>query len=165
MTTRPRACTGFTLTELMIAVAVLALLTSLALPAYRGHLLRTHRALARATLVDLAAKMEVAMLNGGAYPADFDFHLAGSDAAMVGLRRYAITADGVVQAAPDARSLYAISLATDAGGRAFRLTATAVNGQVEDRDCATLSLDSSGRRLPVAGSGPAESRGGDCWTR
>ncbi|MDP3295571.1 MAG: type IV pilin protein [Nevskia sp.] len=155
---------GFTLIELMIAVAILALLATLALPAYRGHVLRTHRAVARVALVDLAAKMEVELLKTGAYPINFDFHLAGADAAMNGLRRYAITASGEVQAARDDRSLYEISLETgDAASttRRFRLVATAVNSQAEDGTCASLSIDSAGRRLPVAGGAV----GGDCWSR
>lgn len=155
---------GVTLIELMIAVVILALLATIALPAYRGQVLRTHRAVARAALVDLAAKMEVAQLKTGAYPVDFNFHLAGSNAAMNDLSRYAITASGEVQAARDDRSLYEISLETaDAAAttRRFKLVATAVNGQAADAACASLSIDSAGRRLPVAGSGA----GGDCWTR
>ncbi|WP_273452645.1 type IV pilin protein [Nevskia ramosa] len=155
---------GFTLIELMIAVAILALLATLALPAYRGHVLRTHRAVARAALVDLAAKMEVEVLKTGAYPVNFNFHLAGGDVAMNDLSRYAITASGEVQAARDDRSLYEISLDTsDAAAtvRRFKLVATAVNGQAGDAACASLSIDSAGRRLPVAGS----AAGGDCWTR
>ena len=155
---------GFTLIELMIAVVILALLATIALPAYRGQVLRTHRAVARAALVDLAAKMEVELLKTGAYPTNFNFHLAGSNAAMNDLSRYAITAGGEVQAARDDRSLYEISLETGDAAlttRRFRLVATAVNGQAEDGACTSLSIDSAGRRLPVAGS----AAGGDCWTR
>ncbi len=155
---------GFTLIELMIAVAILALLAMIALPAYRSQVLRTHRAVARAALVDLAAKMEVEVLKTGAYPVNFNFHLAGRDAAMNDLRRYAITASGEVQAARDDRSLYEISVETGDSAsttRRFRLVATAVNGQAEDGACTSLSIDSAGRRLPVAGS----AAGGDCWTR
>ncbi|WP_293393037.1 type IV pilin protein [Nevskia sp.] len=155
---------GFTLIELMIAVVILALLATIALPAYRGQVLRTHRAVARAALVDLAAKMEVELLKTGAYPTNFNFHLAGSNAAMNDLSGYAITAGGEVQAARDDRSLYEISLETGDAAlttRRFRLVATAVNSQAEDGACTSLSIDSAGRRLPVAGS----AAGGDCWTR
>lgn len=159
---------GVTLIELMITLIVLSLLATLALPSYRSHVLRSHRAIARAALVDLAAKMEVEVMATGAYPENFDFHLAGRNAAMTGLRRYAIDANAAVQAASDERSLYEISLETsDPAGstRAFRLLATAVNDQTGDRACPTLSIDSTGRRLPIAGIGAGAGAGSDCWTR
>jgi type IV pilus assembly protein PilE len=41
---------GFTLIELMVAVAVVAILTAVAYPSYIGHLVKTRRALAQAAL-------------------------------------------------------------------------------------------------------------------
>lgn len=152
---------GYTLIELLLVISLLSLLTTIALPAYRGQVLRSHRALARATLIDLAAKLEVEALRTGAYPASFDFHLAGSDAALLGLDRYAITASGQVQPIGSPNGLFEIRLEKAAAGAAFKLSATAINAQTDDRACATISLDALGRRRPTAGSGPS----GDCWSR
>jgi type IV pilus assembly protein PilE len=151
---------GFTLIELLVAGTVLALLAAIAMPAYHGQVLRSHRALARAVLVDLAAKLEVAALHGGRYPTDFDFLFAGGDPVLVGRDRYALLASGASAAAGDRLGVYEIRLESlTAAGQDFRLSATAVHGQTADRHCRVLSLDSAGRRLPLAAAGR------DCWSR
>lgn len=49
---------GFTLIELMIVVAILGILTSIALPAYQQYVLRASRADAQAILMETAQYME-----------------------------------------------------------------------------------------------------------
>ncbi|WP_444676729.1 type IV pilin protein [Halomonas sp. E19] len=49
---------GFTLIELMIAVAVIAILASIAVPSYRGYVERSLRADAKAGLLEAAGIME-----------------------------------------------------------------------------------------------------------
>ena len=49
---------GFTLIELMIVVAVIAILASIALPAYSDHIVRTRRSAGAACLQELAQFME-----------------------------------------------------------------------------------------------------------
>lgn len=49
---------GFSLIELMIVVAVVGILAAVALPAYRGHVAKAHRAEAQAVLLEAAQFME-----------------------------------------------------------------------------------------------------------
>ncbi len=49
---------GFTLIELMIAVVIIAILASIAFPAYDSYVIRGKRAEGRAMLMDAASKME-----------------------------------------------------------------------------------------------------------
>lgn len=160
----PMPTAGYTLIEMMVVVAIVAVLALTALPSYRSHVLRTHRALARVTLVDLAAKMEVERLQRGRYPASLDFHLAGRSGAVPGASRFTIITGGDVRTVRTSVGLYEIRLETSPASTtpdAFRLTATAINAQAGDRSCLVLSVDSTGRRLPVAGKGGAA----DCWIR
>lgn len=49
---------GFTLIELMITVAIIAILASIAYPSYQSHVIKTHRAAAKACLSEMAQAME-----------------------------------------------------------------------------------------------------------
>lgn len=50
----PRRNAGFTLVELMAVLAIVAVLLAIALPAYQGRVLRTHRIAAQAEMLRLA---------------------------------------------------------------------------------------------------------------
>lgn len=56
---------GFTLIELMIAVAIIGILASIAIPSYQAHVDRTRRADAQATLTAAANAMERYKTGGG----------------------------------------------------------------------------------------------------
>jgi len=49
---------GLSLIELMVALAIIAILASVAYPSYQGHIMRTRRAAAAACVRDLSAFME-----------------------------------------------------------------------------------------------------------
>lgn len=49
---------GFTLIELMIGIAILAILSAIAIPAYRGYTAKAKKSVASATLASLALVME-----------------------------------------------------------------------------------------------------------
>ena len=51
-------CHGFTLIELMVAVAIVAVLTAIALPGYTQHIRKSRRAEAKTALLDFAARQE-----------------------------------------------------------------------------------------------------------
>ncbi len=121
---------GFSLIELMVAVAIMAIVASLALPAYAQYLVRSNRVAAQAHLLDLA-------LGQQQYRADS--------------RAYAATLSELGIATPAAvASRYAIALLIDAGPPAvFTITATPIAGSLQQGD-AILTIDNAGTRTPAA---------------
>jgi type IV pilus assembly protein PilE len=130
---RPNA-RGFSLIELMIAVAIVAILAAVAYPSYRQYLRRGARADAQAHMMDLAGRQGQFLIDNRAY------------AASVG-------ALGMTTPA-SVSGKYAIAIATGDTPPSFTITATPIGDQANDT-CGTLTLDSAG----VKGA----SGTGTCW--
>ena len=58
---------GFSLIELMIVVAVIAILASIALPSYQQYIIRSNRAHAQAQMMDIASRQQQYFLASRAY--------------------------------------------------------------------------------------------------
>ena len=131
--------------EVMIVVAIVAVLSAIALPSYQEYIRRGHRAEARAALLQAAQWLERAATATGTYPltASFPTTLTTMQSG-----RYTVAV-----ASPPASA---------ASGAAFTLTATPAGGQVGDK-CGSYTLTHSGvRGAASAASGALVT---ECWNK
>ena len=127
---------GFTLIELMITVAIVAILAMIAAPAFNKQIRKSRRTEARTTLLDLAARAERLYSTSNTYwgtttaskllPPDLGYSGGWP----------ITTSDGY----------YTIALSNNADGTAFTFTATAAGAQSTDTLCATLAVDNTGKQ-------------------
>ena len=137
---------GFTLVELIVVVAIVAILAAVVVPSYSQHVLKTKRQSAKSTLLQVVNKQEQFFLNNKQYATTLT-GLGYSD-------EYYIDGDGSAVAATSDDRTYQITLA-NATSAAFEVKATPVLNQVKDTDCGTLTAASDGSRT-ASGSG-------ECW--
>ena len=69
--------TGFTLIELMITVVIIAILATIALPAYQEYVRRGHRAAAQSEMMDIANREQQFLLANRAYAAKAALEASG----------------------------------------------------------------------------------------
>ena len=138
-----RAAGGFTIIELMITVAVVAILVAIALPAYQGYLQRSARAEAKAALLENAGFLERNFSETYKYHQDSN----GDDLVLPVLR---VPRDG---GAP----MYAITLDSAATTTStFRIVAAPVPGSAAAQDaCGSLTLNQLGQKGVAGASRPA----------
>lgn len=137
---------GFTLIELMIVVAIVGIITAVAVFSYSSSIEKARRSCATGALLDIAALQERNFFQNNQYSTDLS--------ALYG-----------ATSCPD--GYYDLSVAYTASGTAcatekncFTITATAVGAQLNDEFCQTLTLTHTGLKGATGASGDTTST---CW--
>jgi type IV pilus assembly protein PilE len=151
MSMQRRRARGFTLAELMVVVAIVAILAAIALPSYRDSTLKANRAVAKAKLLDVAARQEAFFSDNKVYSNTLE-ELGFAEEPM------GVDANSNWVADDSDEAVYTVSATTSNGNLAFTVTADTVNGQSkDDGKCATFTLTETGLR------GATGSLGVACW--
>jgi type IV pilus assembly protein PilE len=137
---------GFTLIELMITIAVVAILATLGSVSYRSQIIRTNRTEAKMALLRVQTGQEKFFLQNHRY-ADVA-ELAKTPPEGLGIP---LTTE---------HGYYAVAL-TSADDVSYTATATAAGTQLDDEQCASFSIDNTGKRM--ATSRNAVDMTAACW--
>jgi len=132
---------GFTLLELVVALAIVAVVAAFALPGYRMQIARGHRADAVAALYRAALFIDGASPDTDALPA------------------------GVDQAPQSGAPVYRLNVSRgNEGDGGYLIEARPVEpGPMADDVCGAFRLDATGARTNARSDGAALPASGECW--
>lgn len=133
---RPMA--GFTFVELLITVAIIGVLATIAYPSYTDFVKRSNRTEGQRELLHIAGLMEQYFL---------DQRLYTSDLTALGFSSSTVTTEN---------GHYSIKATVSDDADIFTLTATAIGSQAADTDCKTMTVSNTGAKT----SSPSSS---GCW--
>lgn len=135
---------GFSLIELMISVAVVAILATIALPSYQSYIVKSNRTEAKTALVNLSASLESYYTENHTY----------ATATVTGLNGTTQTTNGY----------YTLAI-TNLTASSYTLTATPNGSQAtQDTACQTLTLTNTGQKGVTTGpAGAPTSSATTCW--
>lgn len=139
---------GFTLIELVIALAIVGILSAIALPGYSAVLLRAQRNEARLALLQVVHAEE----------RHYQLHLAYTDRFEPSLQEGGL---GLDAHSDGGNYLLSVALREDGQGYVAVAEPDPSRRQSADRDCARITLDSSGRRGATNRMG--DDTGATCW--
>lgn len=150
MKTRER---GVTLIELMVVVAIVAVLVSIAVPSYRNYVLRANRAEARAALLALAVAEEKFYLQCNTYTTALD-----------GTSATACSPANLQFNTTSERGYYTIAVSS-ADANTWTATATAASGepQYDDSKCRTFQFTAQGVKTAKNAANAANDN--ECWSK
>ena len=140
---------GVTLLELMIVVAIVAIISAFAFPSYMQYVVNTKRTVATSALLQIADRQQQFFMDNKQFTNDLT-NLGFAANPLV------LADDGNSVAAADSDAVYSISL-SNVAVTTYTITAAPLHGQASrDTDCASLTLNQAGARGNSGG-------GGDCW--
>jgi type IV pilus assembly protein PilE len=120
---------GFTLIELMISIALVSILASIAYPSYTQYAVKANRAAAQSEMMEIASRQQQFLLTNRAYVDKTNLEASG----------YTLPAD--------VSDKYGYAIVLGSGAIPFyTLTFTPIGLQTGDGD---LVLDSNGVRMPI----------------
>lgn len=140
---------GFSLLEMLVVLAIMGIMLSMAYPNYRYHLIRIHRLEGQMALLDLAIRMEQYYARQDSYQ-----NATIGQNTMTDVSPRALTSQG----------WYSLSI-TEANDNAFTLKATPRLAQIDDRLCQPLTLNHLGKKgVAVGPHGLPLGDVGNCWS-
>jgi type IV pilus assembly protein PilE len=121
---------GFTLIELVVVLAIIAILASIAIPNYSEYVMRTNRSAAQSFISDIASRQAQFFLDRRTYAATIaELNLGMS---------------------PDLAARYAVAINVVAGPPlAYTVTATPIGPQLRDR-CGAMTINQAGNKTAAA---------------
>ncbi len=122
---------GFTLVELMVAIAIIGILAMIAFPSYQQYVMRGNRAAAQAEMMDIASRQQQFLL------ADREY----ADLGKLEASGYALSSD------VSAKYTLSIDVNNAASPPIFTITMTPKGSQADDGE---LSLNSAGVKSPAS---------------
>jgi type IV pilus assembly protein PilE len=138
---------GVTMLELLIVLAIIGIISSIAFPSYQDFVAKAKRTAATAKLLQISDRQQQFFMDRKSYTSDLTDLGYGSDPLV-------ISDDGTTSIATDPESVYSVSL-SNVATTTYTITAAPLHGQLaRDSDCGSLTLDQAG----IRGSG-----GIDCW--
>ena len=151
--TGQRRCSiGYSLIEVMVVVAIVAILAAVAIPSYQAQILKTRRTEAQSLLLDIAGRQELYYADNKTFTADMTELGFGADPA--------VSENGFYQADAAAGD-------TDDISSSFIATAARRDSQTADTHCGDFTVDSEGNRglanYPGAGDNPPAAAPTGCW--
>lgn len=130
---------GFSLVELMVVIAIIAILASIGMPVYTNYILKSHRSEATAELLSAGSAADNYEIKNGVFPAGEDINSFFHDTTQNDY--YTLTYCG--GGAPACSNVN------------YVITATATNSQSGDTPCQTIELEVNGA---IINQTPTE-----CW--
>lgn len=127
---RNRTDRGFTLTELMITVAVVSILVGIAVPSYRQYVIRGNRSAAQSVMMDIANREQQFLLANRRY----------ADKATLESNGYTLP--------PEVSANYTWNVVANTDPPSFVITFTGIGAQATDNSPQPLTLTSSGEKTP-----------------
>jgi len=134
---------GFSLMEVMVVVAIIGIISAIALPSYSKYVMETRRASATSCMNELAQFME------RVYTGSMDYSRNNGAGTVLPQTSCSI----------DLADFYTFSM--NAGVQTYTLTAAPKGPQLKDTTCATMTLNQSGVRTAAGSNTAAIVR--KCW--
>jgi len=147
--TSGRRQNGITLIELMVVVAIIAIISSFAYPSYMRYVIKTKRSVAQNALLQIADRQQQFFMDNKSFAAD-----------MTNLgfptNPYVVDDNGSSTVAGDGDAVYSLSL-SNVTTTTWTVTAAPLHGQLSrDTYCGSLSITQAGAKGKTGSSD-------DCW--